>query len=159
MADCSNYNEYDEIDLDGSIEQESQFIDIPVGDYDGIVDHCEINVCPWDNPNYNGKKMLTVYVNLMVGGQEAQVSDNIVLVHKMEWKLSQFFLGTGQKKKGEPLPNLNKAIREAPGLRVRVSYVEDKKRKRQDGSPFKSIGQYYEKKPAAAPAAGWNGGF
>ena len=76
----------------------------------------------------------------------------------MEWKLSQFFLGTGQKKKGEPLQNLGRAIQEMPGLRVRFSYVEDKKRKRQDGTPYKNIGKYYEKKPAAT-GAGWNGGF
>lgn len=159
MADYGNFNEYDELDLNGSIEQESQFVDIPVGDYDGIIDHYEIDVCTWDNPNYNGKKMLTVYINLDVNGQEVQVRDNIVLVKNMEWKLSQFFLGTGQKKKGEPLQKLGRAIQEMPGLRVRISYVEDKKRKRQDGTPYKNIGKYYEKTSAAAPASGWNGGF
>ena len=158
MADYNSFGEYDEIDLNGSIEQESQFVDIPVGDYDGVIDHYEIGVCSWDN-DYNGKKMLTVYINLDVNGQEVQVSDNIPLVKKMEWKLSQLFLGTGQKKKGEALPNANRAIKEMPGMRVRVSYVEDRKgKKRQDGTPYKNIGKYYEKKPAAA-AMGWNGGF
>lgn len=158
MADYSSFGEYEELDLNGSIEQESQFVDIPIGDYDGIIDHYEIGVCEWNNENFNGKKMLTVYVNLDVNGQEAQVRDNIVLVHSMEWKLSQLFLGTGQKKKGEPLPNLGRAIQELPGMRVRLSYVEDTKRKRQDGTPFKNIGRYYEKKPTAA-GTGWNGGF
>ena len=157
MADYSNFGEYDELDLNGSIEQESQFVDLPIGDYDGIIDHYEMDVCEWDNPNYNGKKMLTVFINVEAGGQENQLRDNIVLVHNMEWKLSQLFLGTGQKKKGEPLPHLMKAIQEMPGLRVRFSYVEDKKRKRQDGTPYKNIGKYYEKK-AAAPATGWSGG-
>ena len=159
MADYNSHSEYDELDLNGSIEQESQFVDIPVGDYDGIIDHYEIDVCTWDNQNYNGKKMLTVYINLDVNGQEVQVRDNIVLVKNMEWKLSQFFIGTGQKKKGEPLQNLGRAIQEMPGLRVRISYVEDQKRRRQDGTPYKSIGRYYEKTSAAAPAGGWNGGF
>lgn len=157
MADYSNFGEYDELDLNGSIEQESQFVDLPIGDYDGIIDHYEMGVCEWDNPNYNGKKMLTVFINVEAGGQENQLRDNIVLVHNMEWKLSQLFLGTGQKKKGEPLPHLMKSIQEMPGLRVRFSYVEDKKRKRQDGTPYKNIGKYYEKK-AAAPATGWSGG-
>lgn len=155
-AEYGNYSDYEELDLNGSVEKESQFVDIPVGDYDGIVDHCEVGVCQWDN-DYNGKKILTIFINLTVDGQETQVSDNIVLVKKMEWKLSQFFLGTGQKKHGEPLPNLGRAIQEAAGLRVRISYVEDRKNKRQDGTPFKSIGKYYEKK--AAPAGtGWSGG-
>lgn len=158
MADYNNYSEYDELDLNGSIEQESQFADIPVGDYDGIIDHYEIGVCEWQNENYNGKKMLTVYINLDVNGQEVQVRDNIVLVKNMEWKISQFFLGTGQKKKGVPLQNLGRAIRETPGLRVRVSYVEDQKRKRQDGTPYKNIGKYYEKASTTAPVTGWNGG-
>ena len=154
----AGYNsEYDELDLDGSIEQESQFIDLPAGDYDGIIDHYEIGVCQWDNENYNGKKMLTVYINVEAGGKETQIRDNIVLVKNMEWKLSALFLGTGQKKKGEPLPNLGRAIKEMPGLRVRFSYVEDKKRTRQDGTPYKNIGKYYEKK-AAATTSGWSGG-
>ena len=59
MADYSNFGEYDELDLNGSIEQESQFVDLPIGDYDGIIDHYEMGVCEWDNPNYNGKKMLS----------------------------------------------------------------------------------------------------
>lgn len=158
MADYSSYSEYEELDLNGSIEQESQFVDIPVGDYEGIIDHYELGTCDWDNENYNGKKMLTIYINVDAGGQEVQLRDNIVLVKNMEWKLSQFFLGTGQKKKGEPLQNLGRAIQEMPGLRVKFSYVEDKKRKRQDGTPYKNIGKYHEKKPAAT-GAGWNGGF
>ena len=158
MGEYSNYSDYEELDLNGAVENESQFVDIPVGDYEGIIDHCEVGVCPWDNPDLNGKKMLTVFINLMVGGQETQIRDNIVLVRKMEWKLSQFFLGTGQKKHGEPLPNLGKAIREAAGLRVRISYVEDQKRKRQDGTPFKNIGKYYEKKAATPSSTGWSGG-
>ena len=158
MAEYSNYSDYEELDLNGTVENESQFVDIPVGDYDGIIDHCEVGACPWDNPDLNGKKMLTVFINLMVDGQEAQVRDNIVLVRKMEWKLSQFFLGTGQKKHGEPLPNLGQAIREAAGLRVRISYVEDQKHKRQDGTPYKNIGKYYEKKAATPSSTGWSGG-
>lgn len=159
MAQYGNYSEYDELDLNGSVEQESQFVDIPAGDYDGVIDHYELGVCEWDNANYNGKRMLTVFIDLDVNGADAQVRDNIVLVRNMEWKLSQLFLGTGQKKKGEPLPNLMKAIKEMPGLRVRISYVEDKKRTRQDGTPYKNVGKYYEKKQAPAPAAGWSGGF
>ena len=103
MADYNNYSDYEELDLNGSIEQESQFTDIPVGDYEGIIDHYEIGTCDWDNENYNGKKMLTIYINVDAGGQEVQLRDNIVLVKNMEWKLSQFFTSIGQKKKGEPL--------------------------------------------------------
>ena len=154
----NNYGEFEDLDLNGSLEYESQFTDIPVGDYDGIIDHYEIGKCTWDNEKYNGKKMLTVYINLEVNGVETQVADNIVLTNNMKWKLSQLFVGTGQMNVGGLLPNVMKAIQEMPGLRVRFSYVEDKKRKRQDGTPYKNIGKYYEKKPAAT-GAGWKGGF
>ena len=147
------------LDLNSSIEKESQFVDIPEGEYDAIVDHVETDVCQWSN-EYNGNPMISVYLNIQTPEGEGQLRDNIVLNSDFEWKLSQFFLGTGQKKKGEPLPNLGRGIAEAPGLRVRVKIVKREGKGDKAGTFYSNVDQYIEKKPVAS-GAGWNpnGGF
>ena len=155
MAEYNNHSEYEELDLNGSFGYES-FVDPPVGEYEGIIDHYEFGKCTLDVP-LNGKDMITIYINVTVGDQETQLRDNIILVHKWAWKLRELFVGTGQMKKEEKvITDAMKKIKEMPGLRVKFSYTEGKK-KRQDGTPYKNI-KYHEKKPAAT-GAGWNGGF
>lgn len=144
------------LDLNSSIEKESQFVDIPAGEYDAIIDHYEMDKCQWNN-EYNGNPMLYVFVNIQTQGGEGQLRDNIVLNSDFEWKLSQLFLGTGQKKKGEPLPNLGNAIKELPGTRIRVKIVKREGKGEKAGTFYSNIDRYIEKKPAAA-GTGWNGG-
>lgn len=154
MAEYSNYNEYDEIDLDGSIEQEEKFIDLPVGDYEGVIDHCEFNRSTQEPP-LNGKYVMSIFINVELDGNEVQVRKNINMIKKDEWKLSEFFLATGQKRRREALPNVRKAAQEAAGVRIRFKYDSftpegsDKERK--------YISKFYEKK-ASAPTTGWSGG-
>ena len=145
------------LDLNSSIEKESQFVDIPEGEYDAVIDHVENDVCQWNN-EYNGNPMISVYVNIETSEGEGQLRDNIVLNSDFEWKLSQLFLGTGQKRKGQPLPNLGRAIQELPGTRVRVKVVKREGKGEKAGTFYSNIGSYIEKK-ANAPAAGWSGGF
>ena len=99
------------LDLNDSINQESQFVEVPEGEYDGRIDHVESGICQWDG-TYNGNPTRDVYVNLrMPDGSDAQLRDTFVLNSDFEWKLSQLFLGTGQKKKGEPLrPNWDMVV-------------------------------------------------
>ena len=53
-------------------------------------------------------------------GNERKVFDSLYLNTKAEWRLSQFFLSIGQKKKGEPLrPNWN----EVPGSAGKVELI------------------------------------
>ncbi len=141
------------LDLNGSINQESQFVEVPEGEYDGRIDHVESGVCQWDGA-YNGNPTREVYINLrMPDGSDAQLRDTFVLNSDFEWKLSQLFLGTGQKKKGEPLPNLGKALSELPGMTVRVR-VEKTKGKGSNAEKTYTNMRYIEKKPAK-----WGGGF
>lgn len=84
----------DVLSLDSAIEQESQFIDIPEGTYDAVVDHTELDRCQWAN-EYNGNQMLSVYINITTKEGDGQLRDNIVLNTDFEWKLSQLFLATG----------------------------------------------------------------
>lgn len=144
------------LDLNGSIEKESQFVDIPEGEYDGVIDHVENDLCQWNN-DYNGNPMISVYVNIQTMEGEGQLRDNIVLNSDFEWKLSQLFLGTGQKKKGQPLPNLGRAIQELPGMRVRVKIVKRPGKGDKANTFYSNIDKYIEKKPAPA-GSGWSGG-
>lgn len=141
------------LNLNDSINQESQFVEVPEGEYDARIDHVESGVCQWDG-QYNGNPIRDVYVNLrMPDGSDAQLKDTFVLNSDFEWKLSQLFLGTGQKKKGEPLPNLGKALNDLPGLTVRVKVVKTKGKGSKVDTTYTNM-QYIEKKPAK-----WGGGF
>ena len=141
------------LNLNDSINQESQFVEVPEGEYDARVDHVEAGFCQWTN-EYNGNPLRSVFLNLnMPDGSEAQLRDDLVLNSDFEWKLSQLFLGTGQKKKGEPLPNLGKALNDLPGLTVRVKVVKTKGKGAKADTTYTNM-QYIEKKPAK-----WGGGF
>lgn len=142
--------------MDDSIEKESQFIDIPEGEYDAIIDHYEEDRCQWNN-DYNGNPMIVVYVNIMTPTGESQLRENFVLNSDYEWKLSQLFLATGQKRKGEPLPNLGRAVRDLPGTRVRVKIVKTKGKGENADKTYTNM-NFLEKKPAAG-GSGWSGGF
>ena len=141
------------LNMDDTIQQESQFVDVPEGEYDGRIDHVESGVCQWDG-QYNGNPTREVYVNLrMPDGSDAQIRDTFVLNSDFEWKLSQLFLSTGQKKKGEPLPNLGKALNDLPGMSVRVKVAKTKGKGSNADKEYTNL-RYIEKKPAK-----WGGGF
>lgn len=143
------------LDLNDSISQESQFADVPEGEYDARVDHVEAGFCQWAN-EYNGNPLRSVFLNLsMPDGSEAQLRDDLVLNSDFEWKLSQLFLGTGQKKKGEPLPNLGRALNELPGLTCRIRIKKTQGKGDKADKTYTNI-TYLEKKPAANK---WGGGF
>ena len=142
------------LDLNDSISQESQFVDVPEGEYDARIDHVDSGLCQWDG-DYNGNPMRSVYVNVSLpDGGEAQLRDDFVLNSDFEWKLSQLFLGTGQKKKGEPLPNLGRALNELPGLTCRIRSKKTPGKGANAGKTYTNI-QFLEKKQAK----GWGGGF
>lgn len=141
------------LDLNDSISQESQFVEVPEGEYDARIDRVESGLCQWDG-NYNGNPMRSVYVNLTLpDGSEAQLRDDFVLNSDFEWKLSQLFLGTGQKKKGEPLPNLGKALNELPGLTCRIRVKKTPGKGANKEKTYTNI-TFLEKKQTA-----WGGGF
>ena len=141
------------LDLDSSIAQESQFIDVPEGDYDARVDHVENTVCQWTN-EYNGNPQRTVYVNIYLpNNQETQLRENFVLNSDFEWKLSQLFLSTGQKKKGVPLPNLGRAFDEIAGMTCKVRVKKAKGKGDKADQTYTNI-EFLENKQGA-----WGGGF
>ena len=92
------------LDWDSEISKESEFELLPAGTY-------RFEVTGMERGRYAGsEKMqscpmatLTLHVTNVADGTNGSVNDSLYLNSKAEWKLSQFFLSIGQKKKGEPL--------------------------------------------------------
>lgn len=98
-----NYNEYEEIGYEGTIEDEgSEFVLLPEGDYDFTVSKV---VRTRHEASANLPECNEVDVELTVWGPQDKtiITERFFLVRKFEWKLSQFFLSLGLKKHGEQL--------------------------------------------------------
>ena len=91
-----------ELDYDGVITKDSEFILITPGEYDFTVESFSLGY-------YNGgDKVPTckrVDVNLIISAPEGdvKVQKGFFLYSKFEWVLSSFFMSLGMKRKGEPL--------------------------------------------------------
>lgn len=112
------------LDWNSEITQDDQFELLPDGEYDFVVESME-------RARFNGSdKMgpcpqakLTLVIKSPVSGNDVKILETLNLHKKMEWKLSQFFVCIGQKKKGEPLvPNWNLV----PGSKGRASIIVNK---------------------------------
>lgn len=98
-----NYNEYEEIGYEGTIEDEgSDFVLLPEGDYEFTVSKV---VRTRHEASANLPECNEVDVELTVWGasDKTTITERFFLVRKFEWKLSQFFLSLGLKKHGEQL--------------------------------------------------------
>lgn len=107
----NNANLGAEIGWEDEISQESGFELLEPGDYDFYVEKFERKRFP------GSKKMCAcnqAALTLLIDGQT--VFDNLYLNKKAEWRISQFFIGIGQKQPGVPfVPNWNMV----PGSRGR----------------------------------------
>ena len=110
-----------EMGWDDSVENEGQdFEPLPAGTY-------EFEVASMERARFGGSDKMAAcnMANLTLvvtdnEGKERNVFDSLYLNTKAEWRLSQFFLCIGQKKKGEPLkPNWN----EVPGSKGKVELI------------------------------------
>lgn len=140
-----NNNLGTELGWDDEISQESSFVLLPAGDYEFTVEH-------YQRKRYNGGPKMCACnmaeLHLTVDGED--ITDNLYLNSKAEWRLSQFFLAIGQKKKGVPFrPNWNAV----PGARGRLK-LGIRTWKANDGSERQSneVKEYYEYDPAKMTA-------
>lgn len=91
-----------ELDWDGVIENDGEFIIVPPDDYNFVVKG-------FDRTRFNGSEKMppcnqvTVDIAVNYNGQEVIIKHKLFLHTKVEGLLSAFFRGIGQKKKGEPL--------------------------------------------------------
>lgn len=128
MDDFREYGWDDEISDEGK-----EFVLLPEGDYD-------FTVSKVDRARHNGSEKVPpcnmAKVTITVWGVQdcIEITENLFLCNKFEWKLSQFFLALGLKKHGEPL-RMNWAA--VPGKRGKCHVYVDTYTKK-DGSEGKS---------------------
>ena len=96
------------------ISQESQFVDIPDGTYDFKVESLERGQHNGSDKIPPCNKMIVRLAIKMPDGSEPAIQEQFIMWSSMEWKLSQFFICIGLKKKGEPMPACN-WMTEIPG--------------------------------------------
>lgn len=111
-----------EFNWDDEITNDSNFVELPAGDYDFVIDHFERGRSKGSDklPPCN---MATVYFNVKgPDGQVAQIRENYILHSRLEWKLSELFRGVGLKKEGETLRMNWNAL---PGLTGRAKVTLD----------------------------------
>lgn len=91
-------NEGHELDWDGVIENDGEFIIVPPDDYNFVVKG-------FDRTRFNGSEKMppcnqvTVDIAVNYNGQEVIIKHKLFLHTKVEGLLSAFFRGIGQKKK------------------------------------------------------------
>lgn len=99
---------------------------LPEGNYD-------FTVTKIDRGRHNGSDKIPpcnkAIVTITVWGAEdkVEITENLLLCNRMEWKLSQFFLSIGLKKHGEPLKmNWNAAVGKKGKCKVVINKYTDK---------------------------------
>lgn len=138
MSDMNDFREYgweDEI-VNESVER----VLLPEGDYDFCVSKIERGRHPGSDklPACN-KAIVTITV---FGAEDSiDITENLMLCNKMEWKLSQFFLSIGMKKHGEPLRmNWTGAVGKKGKCHI---YVDNYKNKNGEDRQSNKIGKFY----------------
>lgn len=145
-----------ELGWDDTISKDAQeFIVIPEGDYDFVIDHFERS-----RSKGGGKlppcNMVVVYFNITApDGEEVQIRENYILHQRVEWKLSELFVGVGLKQKGQ---NYRMEWDRLPGMtgRCKVIIETDRNDPQKKYNHIKSI---YPYTPNTAPTGGfkkWN---
>lgn len=149
----------DVFDWEDEIVDEGSYVLLPEGDYD-------FTVSKFERARYDGSEKIppcnNAKVTLKISGEEGEIeiTENLFLCKKFEWKLSSFFLSIGQKKHGEPLRmNWNKVV----GAKGKCHVYVDKYTKK-DGSSGESnkIKKYYaydEEVNTVKPKDNFSNGF
>lgn len=88
-------------DWDDPVEKDSsEFVILPAGDYD-------FEVIDFERARYEGGSKIPpcnkaiLKIRLTDGSQSTTVNYNLLLYSTLEWKISEFLVAIGQKKKGE----------------------------------------------------------
>ena len=141
-----------EIEFGAEINQDSNFIDIPDGEYDFQVESIE-------RARHNGSekippcnKMVVKLALLMDEDKRPVISEQFILWSTLEWKLGEFFVSIGLKKKGDPLPACN-WMAEIPGRRGRCR-IKKQADRNDPSKSYSHVDRFLE--PAAKD---WKNGF
>lgn len=121
-------------------DEGSEWKPLPEGDYDFTVTKIE-------RARHAGSEKMPpcnmAKVTVTVWGKEdkAEITENLFLCNKMEWKLSQFFLSIGLKKHGEPL-KMNWAAAQGKKGKCHV-YIDTYKKKNGSEGQSNKIRKFY----------------
>lgn len=126
-----------ELDWDDSIEKDSDYVLLPEGDYEFVVESVERARHPGSDklPPCN-KAIVKLRIDSQYG--TAIINHNLFLHTNMEGMLSAFFTAIGQKKKGEKLKMNWGSV---PGSTGRVHV----KPKQYNGNEYNDIKKFYPK--------------
>ncbi len=135
-----------EIGWDDEITRESEFVLLPEGNYDFTVESLERGrFAGSEKMSPCNMATLTLVVKNPETGEDVKIKDTLYLNSKAEWRISQFFLGIGQKKHGEPLrPNWNAV----PGSKGRLELTVNTYQKDGESRKNNRVSKYLEHKPA-----------
>lgn len=132
------------------VNEGTDFEPLPAGTYEFTVETVERGRFPGTEKMCACNKAGLTLLIKDTKGNERRVFDDLLLNSKMEWKLSQFFLAIGQKKKGEPLrPNWNAVPGSSGKVEIYINEYKDK-----NGAPKKNnkIERYLPNEPKAFKA-------
>lgn len=126
-----------ELDWDDNIEKDSDYVVLPEGDYEFVVESVERARHPGSDklPPCN-KAIVKLRIDSQYG--TAIINHNLFLHTNMEGMLSAFFTAIGQKKKGEKLKMNWGSV---PGSTGRVHV----KPKQYNGNEYNDIKKFYPK--------------
>lgn len=125
------------LDWEDSIEKDSDYVVLPEGDYEFVVESVE-------RARHNGSDKLPpcnkAIVKLRIDSQygTAVINHNLFLHTNTEGMLSAFFTAIGQKKKGEPLRMNWSSV---PGTSGRIHI----KPRQYNGNDYNDIKKFYPK--------------
>ena len=144
MAMNENYAVDRELNWDDAIENDGpEFILLPEGDYDFVVDH-------FDRERHNGSEKLppcwkaVVYLKIETPQGVANVRHNLFLHTKTEGMLCAFFTAIGQRQHGQRITMNWNAVSGARG-RAKIGIRE------YQGKKYNEVKRFLE--PGAAPTA------
>lgn len=140
---------------DSPIEQESSFVLLPEGEYNFRVtkmERSQYQPSPTSSIREVSPKAdlsITVYDD---SGQlsSENVTENLILHSKMEWKLSQFFIAIGQKIPGQAhTPNWNQVVGSTGRCKVEVNRYTNKQGAERENN---RIAEFLPPQTQAAPS-------
>lgn len=109
MSDYERFDWDDEISYDGE-----PFSMVPPGDYNFEITNLE------KTKTAKGDNMAKLTFKVYDDETEGSITDNIVLIKRCEWKISQFFRSIGLKKHGETIKmHWNKVLGAKGRIRIK----------------------------------------
>ena len=147
-------------DWNDVIENDNSFILLPAGNYPFTVKAFERGEFAGSDKMPPCKKaVLTLEIDGgMLGSTE--INENLYLHSRAEWKLCQFFLSIGQRKKGEQLRMNWNAVPGSRGMcEIEINKYKNRNGEDRENNRVKAFLDPAEFKPAAPAAQAGGGGF